>query len=334
MLPLQMVIKTVKDTSQVYRFVTEIECLRACADVRAEYVIKYHGLAVSSSGRVGYAMAKGQYTVSSLTAAPTPFSMLKIAFQAVTGLCEMRYACHAHRDIKPENAVVDEDGNFKYIDPGLAKPADEHATIDVLSRVGTCYYMAPETLQQGPQSTEDVFKGDVWGAAQLIACVGTKRALDASSIFRVRAVRILLDPVVQQLQDQEQAAAAAAGMVPVRDPRFGKMLQLLAAVEHVGGMGQVLEACPGLRAVMGEQGMDLLKGMLQLQPQHRLSAEEAWLHPYFAVVRQQMLQRQDENPKAFVPGSPAVWHLLQRAMVSGRCRCNAGYAGNCTRCES
>jgi len=55
-----------------------------------------------------------------------------------------------HRDIKPENIFVNEDGDFKLGDFGVARVAEK--TVSVMSKKGTYSYMAPE-----------VYKGEVYG---------------------------------------------------------------------------------------------------------------------------------------------------------------------------
>jgi eukaryotic-like serine/threonine-protein kinase len=64
-----------------------------------------------------------------------------------------------HRDVKPENILVNADGQARLVDFGLATASDSGRITSAGSRLGTPYFMAPETILnsvRGPQV-------DVWG---------------------------------------------------------------------------------------------------------------------------------------------------------------------------
>jgi formylglycine-generating enzyme required for sulfatase activity/class 3 adenylate cyclase len=71
---------------------------------------------------------------------------VNVARQICDGLCEAHSQGIVHRDLKPENLMIDESGNVKLMDFGLAHLIAEGST----TAVGTPSYMAPEQLQDGP----------------------------------------------------------------------------------------------------------------------------------------------------------------------------------------
>ena len=63
-----------------------------------------------------------------------------------TDICRALKVCHTagilHRDVKPENIFIDQEGNFKLGDFGIARRLEHASTY--LTRVGTPFYAAPE----------------------------------------------------------------------------------------------------------------------------------------------------------------------------------------------
>lgn len=75
-------------------------------------------------------------------------------------LCNALVICQKksiiHRDIKPQNIFVDENGNFKLGDFGIARTAEK--TTKATVRVGTYNYMAPEVYNDQPYgATADIY---------------------------------------------------------------------------------------------------------------------------------------------------------------------------------
>ena len=152
-----------------------------------------------------------------------------------------------HRDVKPENVVVDDGGNVKVLDFGIARlpredsgaadtvPAGE-ISLETLSEegriFGTPYYMAPEQLRgEGTDARSDQFG---WGtmAYELLAGVrpwSGDTALEAvSQILSAEPV-----PLAKRCPELPGELAEAVMRALEKEPseRYESMGALLAAVE-------------------------------------------------------------------------------------------------------
>jgi aurora kinase len=76
--------------------------------------------------------------------------------QLLQGLCTLHKLGVIHRDVKPDNLLINDQGVLKIADFGWCAEAAEAPT----ALAGTFQYMAPEVLQNRPQTE----KADVWSA--------------------------------------------------------------------------------------------------------------------------------------------------------------------------
>ncbi|MCH9650508.1 MAG: protein kinase [Deltaproteobacteria bacterium] len=79
-----------------------------------------------------------------------PFSAaLRLSRQLCSGLAAAHREGVLHRDIKPENLILDQAGNLKLMDFGIARPLERLGAGKTApgSIVGTPHYLAPEQLQ-------------------------------------------------------------------------------------------------------------------------------------------------------------------------------------------
>ncbi len=80
----------------------------------------------------------------------------QIARQLCAGLAAAHDCGILHRDLKPANVMIDEDGNARITDFGLAGLAEEFVENEISA--GTPAYMAPEQLDgQGPTVRSDIY---------------------------------------------------------------------------------------------------------------------------------------------------------------------------------
>lgn len=195
---------------------------------------------------------------------------LALAHQICAGLAAAHEKGVLHRDLKPANVMVDDDGNAKILDFGLAGMAKGISGGEV--RAGTPGYMAPEQLR----GEEVTVKSDIYGLGLLLYELFTgKKAWEANSIPELmhlhkstlprdprllapgldeRSVSVILKCLSRDPKDRPSSALAVSAMLPGGDP----IAAVLAAgetpspelVAAAGGQGK-LEAWEGIAWALG-----------------------------------------------------------------------------------
>mmetsp|Transcript_3891 Transcript_3891/g.9067 ORF Transcript_3891/g.9067 Transcript_3891/m.9067 type:complete len:430 (-) Transcript_3891:71-1360(-) len=187
-----------------------------------------------------------------------------------------------HSDMKPENILVElTDGDalkceVRLCDFGSAFAYDRPEQLTL----ATPEYMPPEALEScavqsrgyaaeaAPASHRSCpWSFDMWsiGAILLELCFGAPHWL--SYRCRVLAADGVKDHATQGLF-----------AVPGRDPERIRQRQRDVTME--GALRRTLKDAPGIQ--LDEDGLDLLAGMLDWDPECRISPEEALAHPYLA----------------------------------------------------
>jgi len=72
---------------------------------------------------------------------------VSIARQVCEGLAEAHHLGVVHRDLKPQNIMVDEDGNARIMDFGIARSLKGKGITGVGVMIGTPEYMSPEQIE-------------------------------------------------------------------------------------------------------------------------------------------------------------------------------------------
>jgi protein kinase-like protein len=160
---------------------------------------------------------------------------VQIAHQICAGLAAAHEVGVLHRDLKPSNVMIDEHGNARILDFGLAGLAEEFREDEV--HAGTPAYMAPEQLE-GETLT---IRSDIFSLGLVLYELFTgKRAFDASTLNELIRLRRSdttptnptsivkdLDPLIEKVidrclqKDPEQRPSSAlqvAAALPGGDP--------------------------------------------------------------------------------------------------------------------
>ncbi|KAM9785459.1 LOW QUALITY PROTEIN: mitogen-activated protein kinase 12 [Neosynchiropus ocellatus] len=201
-------------------------------------------------------------------------------YQLLRGLKYIHSAGIIHRDLKPGNLAVNENCELKVqthalnggdhvrsafflnlrhqiLDFGLARQTESEMTGYVVTR----WYRAPEVIFNWMHYSQTV---DVWSAACILAEMITGQVLfpGHDSIDQLKKIlRLTGTPdssLVQKMQSKD-AQSYVLGLPPQRKKNFKEVF-----------------------SKMEEKAVSLLEGMLLLDPETRLTAQQGLSHPYLA----------------------------------------------------
>ncbi|OWQ48156.1 hypothetical protein CDL60_06125 [Roseateles noduli] len=127
---------------------------RRSASLRHAAFVGIHGVVNDGSGQwIVMERVFGRELSAVMRTGPVDVPLaVDLIRQAAQALSEVHRARLAHGDIKPSNLMLQEDGDLRILDFGIAQPFDSagHDAIETGSRAGTLAYMAPERLAGAP----------------------------------------------------------------------------------------------------------------------------------------------------------------------------------------
>ena len=165
--------------------------------------------------------------------APNPLPIAE-AIRITLQICDALAYCHEqgifHRDIKPENIMIQEDGNIKVIDFGIAllEGARRVTWRGLSGTVGTPDYMSPEQLKgERGMAGSDIYAVGV----MLYEMLCGRTPFEGENIFAIMNQHISQDPPsILLMNPQLSPALATVVMRAIRrdqDKRYKSMSNLL-----------------------------------------------------------------------------------------------------------
>lgn len=166
-----------------------------------------------------------------------------------------------HRDLKPSNLLVNADCDLRIADFGLSR--SRHSRCEMTQYVVTRWYRAPEVMMFQPYS----FKADLWS----IGCI-LGELLRGEPLFPGNGAFQTLKQMVEFV-----GRPSSADMV-----HLGRSEQ--SAISALPNHGNKIDCqFPQVNHLC----RDLLKSLLQFNPDKRPTAQEALMHSWFDSLRDQ-----------------------------------------------
>ncbi|XP_017776940.1 PREDICTED: cyclin-dependent kinase 14 [Nicrophorus vespilloides] len=203
-----------------------------------------------------------------------PRNVRLFLFQLLRGLSYCHKRRVLHRDVKPQNLLISEIGELKLADFGLAR-AKSVPSHTYSHEVVTLWYRPPDVLLG---STEYSTSLDMWG----VGCIFVEMITGMAIFPGVRDTYDQLDKIFKVLGTPTEEVWEGVTRLPGYKP-------------HKLGLYQPKKLglyWPRLHDVV--QGENMATSLLQLNPQDRIGADDAMIHPYFNGLPKKLLELPDD----------------------------------------
>lgn len=186
-------------------------------------------------------------------------------YQILCGLKYIHSADVLHRDLKPGNLLVNADCELKICDFGLARgySNDPEKNSGFLTEyVATRWYRLPEIMLSFQSYTKAI---DIWSVGCILA-----ELLGGKPIFRGKDYVDQLNQILRIVGTPKESTLTRIGSKRAQD--YVKSLPYMPQVPY-----------SSLFPNANPEGLDLLERMLALDPQERITVDEALKHPYLKI---------------------------------------------------
>jgi len=197
-----------------------------------------------------------------------PLEQEKIQWFMYQMLCGLNYIHSAgviHRDLKPSNLLINSNCELKLCDFGLSRGvSDEREAEDLTEYVVTRWYRAPEIMLSCPSYDNKI---DVWSVGAIFGEMHERKPMFPGSEY-IHQLKLIMKLIGAPDED---------GLWFVSNAKARRFVLNLPNYEAVDLMVHYPEA--------SEDGVDLMRLLLTLDPNSRASVKEALAHPYFRECR-------------------------------------------------
>ena len=197
----------------------------------------------------------------------SPKLIRSLVFQMCKSVAYLHKNNMIHRDVKPENLLIDENLNLKLCDFGFARKVKlnkQNNNIDTMTDyVATRWYRSPELLLSGGIYGPEV---DYWA----IGCIMGELA-DGNPMFPGEDEVDQLDCIIKILGNLPENLVNMYYENPIYNEK-----ELLKVKKP-----ETLEK--RYLGILSPTAIDFMKGLLELDPNKRLSGENVFKHKYFSI---------------------------------------------------
>jgi len=200
-------------------------------------------------------------------------------YQMLRGLAYCHSRRVLHRDLKPQNLLINERGELKLADFGLAR-AKSVPTKTYSNEVVTLWYRPPDVLLG---STEYSTPIDMWGVGCIFYEMASGRPLFPGSTVEDE-LHLIFKVLGTPTEDNWPGISRSEELAGYKFPAYGP------------------ESLVSKAPRLDSDGVGLLSSFLLFEAKKRLPAREALKHPYFSSFPQEVALLKDVDSMFACPG--------------------------------